>query len=127
MKKTIGILCILSIVLSLAIITASAATSEKTISPTKIEIKSTEKGGYLLYVDGEVLLLKGVGYSPTPIGKGHDYDFFSDPNKPWLIDGKLMKEAGINCVRIYSPGKDLEKVKEFISDMYENFGIYTLM
>jgi len=119
MKKTIGILCILGIILSLGMVTAHAA--------NKIEIKSTEGGGYLLYVDGEALLVKGVGYNPIPVGKGHDYDFFSDPNKPWMVDGKLMKEAGINCVRIYSAGQDLEKVKEFIEDMYENFGIYTLM
>jgi len=119
MKKTIGILCILGLILSLVMATADAA--------SKIEIKPTQEGGYLLYVDEEVLLLKGVGYNPIPIGQGHGYDFFSDPNKPWMVDGKLMKEAGINCVRIYSAGQDLEKVKAFIKDMYENFGIYTLM
>jgi len=119
MKKIIGIFCILGFILYLTTTTAFSA--------TKIEIKSNQDGGYILYVDGEALLIKGIGYNPTPIGKGHDYDFFSDPNKPWLVDGKLMKEAGINCIRIYSPGKDLEKVKEFISDMYKNYGIYTLM
>jgi len=119
MKKIIGIFCILGFILYLTTTTAFSA--------TKIEIKSNQDGGYILYVDGEALLIKGIGYNPTPIGKGHDYDFFSDPNKPWLVDGKLMKEAGINCIRIYSPGKDLEKVKEFISDMYKNYGIYTLI
>jgi len=119
MKKIIGIFCVLGFTLYLATTTAFSA--------TKIEIKSNQDGGYILYVDEEALLIKGVGYNPTPIGEGPDYDFFSNPNKPWLVDGKLMKEAGINCIRIYSPGKDLKKVKEFISDMYENFGIYTLM
>jgi beta-galactosidase/beta-glucuronidase len=38
-----------------------------------------------------------------------------------------MKEMGINCVRIYSVGKDLEKVRKFIRDMYEQFGIYTIV
>lgn len=90
-------------------------------------IKPTVEGGYLFCVDGKPLLLKGFGYNPTPIGKGYDYNFFTDPNKPWLIDGKLMKEAGINCIRIYSVGNDLEKVKEFIKDMYEQFGIYTIV
>jgi len=104
-----------------------AAAPKGTASPATIEIKSTEEGGYLLYVNKKPFLIKGVGYNPTPIGKGYDYDLFSDPNKPWLIDGKLMKKARINCVRIYSPGKDLEKTREFIRDMYTKYGIYTIM
>lgn len=95
-----------------------------------VEIKPTPEGGYGLYVKGKPFLIKGVSYNPTPIGKGYDYDLFSDKNKPWLIDGKLMQEGGINCVRIYSAGsnlENLEKVKEFIRDMYEKFGIYTIM
>jgi len=93
----------------------------------EIKLDKTSEGGYQLLLGGEPLLIKGTGYNPTPIGQGYNYDFFSDPNKPWLVDGKLMKEMGINCVRIYSAGKDLSQVKEFISDMYENFGIYTAM
>jgi len=127
MKKAIGIFCILATIFCLIATNAFAATPKGTASPAKIEIKSTKEGGYLLYVDEKPFLIKGVGYSPTPVGKGYDYDFFSDPNKPWLVDGKLMKEAGINCVRIYSPGEDLEKVKEFVRSMYEKYGIYTLM
>lgn len=93
----------------------------------KVEIIPSPCGGYAFYVKGEPFLIKGVGYNPTPVGKGYDYDFFLDENKPWLVDGKLMKEAGINCVRIYSTSSDLEKVREFIRDMYEKFGIYTLV
>jgi beta-galactosidase len=95
--------------------------------PKQVKIESTDQGGYFLTINGQAFFAMGVGYNPTPVGKGYDYDFFSDPNKPWLIDGKLMKEAGINCVRIYSTGKDLDKVKEFIRDMYEKFGIYTIV
>ena len=117
MNKTIGIFWILVTMFHLVVTEASA----------EVEIKPTKKGGYILYLDKKPFLIKGVGYNPTPTGKGYTYDFFSDPNKPWLIDGKLMQEAGINCVRIYSAGKDLEKVREFIRDMYEKYGIYTLM
>jgi len=117
MKKTIGIVCLMVTMFCLVVADASA----------EVEIKPTKKGGYTLYLNKKPFLIKGVGYNPTPIGKGYTYDFFSDPNKPWLVDGKLMQEAGINCVRIYSAGKDLEKVKEFIRDMYEKYGIYTLM
>ncbi|MCM8819564.1 MAG: glycosyl hydrolase, partial [Candidatus Omnitrophica bacterium] len=94
-----------------------------------IQIKSVSTCifGYSLYVDGKPFFVKGVIYNPTPIGKGYDYDFYSDPNKPWLVDGKLMKEAGINCVRVYSVSKDLEKTRQFIQDMYNEFGIYTIV
>ncbi|MCP4653246.1 MAG: hypothetical protein GY858_07680 [Candidatus Omnitrophica bacterium] len=94
---------------------------------SSVEIKTTKDNGYYLEVDGKPFIMKGVIYNPVPIGKGYDYDFFTDKNKPWLVDGKLMKEMGINCVRLYSAGKDLDAVKSFISDMYEKFGIYTIM
>lgn len=95
--------------------------------PSKVKIEPTEEGGYYLTVDNNPFLIKGIIYNPTPICKGYDYEFFIDANKPWLVDGKLMKEAGINCVRIYSTGKDLDKVNEFINEMYTQFGIYTIV
>lgn len=91
-----------------------------------IEIKSIDKA-YSFLIDGEPFLIKGVNYNPVPIGKGYDNDFPSDENKPWLVDGKLMSEIGINCIKIYSTGKNLEILKEFIRDMYEKFGIYTVV
>ncbi|MFH1900670.1 MAG: glycosyl hydrolase [Candidatus Omnitrophota bacterium] len=101
------------------------------VSPRKGDLRKnwieSIDGGYIFYVEGKPFLAKGVIYNPTPIGEGYDYDFFTDKNKPWLIDGKLMKEMGINCVRIYSAGEDLEKTKEFIRDMYDKFGIYTIV
>ncbi len=112
---------VFAILLSLLFVLASPGFS------ATIEINSTDQGGYLLQLDGKPFLVKGVGYCPTPIGAGYDYDFFADPAKPWLVDGELMKAAGINAVRIYSAGADLTQVKEFIKDMYERFGIYTLM
>jgi len=95
--------------------------------PSKVEIKTTKEGGYYLTVNKKPFLIKGIIYNPTPICKGYDYDFFNDTNKQWLIDGKLMKEAGINCVRIYSTGENLDKVKEFVNEMYTKFGIYTIV
>ena len=94
---------------------------------TKLTIKSTPQGGYYLSFGKTPLFLKGMSYNPTPIGKGYNYDFFSDENKPWMIDGALMQEMGVNCIRVYSTSENLEKVKEFISDMYQNFGIYTIV
>ena len=93
----------------------------------KVEIKENASGGYSLWVKGKPFLIKGVGYNPVPIGEGYDYDFFANESNPWLIDGKLMQEAGINCVRIYSAGDDLSQVAQCIRDLYENYGIYTIM
>ncbi|OQX82064.1 MAG: hypothetical protein B6D56_00655 [Candidatus Omnitrophica bacterium 4484_70.1] len=93
-----------------------------------VKIKKNEAGGWVFSVDGKPFLVKGVIYNPIPIGEGYDYNLFSDPRKPWIFDGKLMKEAGINVVRIYSCRcSDLEKVKQFIKDLYKNYGIYTII
>ncbi|MFA6281111.1 MAG: hypothetical protein WCY05_01250 [Candidatus Omnitrophota bacterium] len=119
MKKniTIAVICLYSIFLSFNAFAESS----------KIEIKTTPENGYYLTVNEKPFLIKGIIYNPTPICKGYDYEFLLDPAKPWLIDGKLMQEAGINCVRIYSTGENLDKVKEFIHDMYEKYGIYTVV
>jgi len=90
-------------------------------------IYKNEEGGYVLFVKGKPFLIKGVTYNPAPIGKGFDYDLYSDPNKPWLLDGKLMKDMGVNCIRVYSSGKDVIKLKEFVREMYNRFGIYTIV
>ncbi len=91
-----------------------------------IEIKTTDEGGYALYINQDPFLINGVIYNPTPIGEGPGYNFFQDRPKPWeVVDGKLMKDMGINAVRIYTTYDDLEATREFIQDMYENYGIYT--
>ena len=92
-----------------------------------VSIGKTSENGYYLTVDGKPFLMKGVIYNPVPPGKGYNHDFFSDPAKPWLVDGPLMKAMGINCIRIYSAGKDLQKTKAFIHEMYDKFGIYTVV
>ncbi|MCK4916653.1 MAG: hypothetical protein KAS51_00325 [Candidatus Omnitrophica bacterium] len=118
-KKTILVCTVLTIIYALTGHTSLCFAK-------KIEIKSNN-GAYSLIIDGKPFLMKGVNYSPVPIGKGYDYKLPSDENKPWLVDGKLMSEIGINCIKIYSSGKEIGKLKDFISDMYEKFGIYTVV
>jgi beta-galactosidase/beta-glucuronidase len=93
----------------------------------KIGIKTTVQKGYYLQVANKPFFAKGVIYNPTPIGEGYCYDLFSDKNKPWLTDGKLMQQLGINCIRVYSAGDNLGNIKIFIRDMYDKFGIYTIV
>lgn len=92
-----------------------------------IAISKNSSGGYVLLIKGKPFLIKGVTYSPTPIGKGYNYSLYSDPNKPWLIDGPLMKKMRINVIRIYPKNVNLLALKEFIHQMYSKFGIYTIV
>ncbi|MCX5708755.1 MAG: hypothetical protein NTY14_07315 [Candidatus Omnitrophica bacterium] len=90
-------------------------------------IKTLKNSRYQLIVANKPYVVKGVCYNPIPIGGNYDYDWWSDLYKPWLVDGKLMKDMGINTVRIYQAGEDPEKVKAVIRDLYEQFGIRTIL
>ncbi|MDI6759144.1 MAG: hypothetical protein QMD94_05690, partial [Candidatus Omnitrophota bacterium] len=93
----------------------------------KVYIKQLKNSHYQLIVDKKPYIIKGVCYSPIPIGKNYEYDWWSDPAKPWIVDGKLMQEMGINTVRIYQPGVNPEAVKKVINDLYQLYGIRTIL
>ena len=83
--------------------------------------------GYRLLVDGEPMVVRGVCYIPIPVGKDYEYNFWGDRGKPWLVDGKLMKEMGVNTVRFYRLGKNPAEVRQVVGDLYSQFGIRSLM
>ncbi|MEW6101305.1 MAG: hypothetical protein AB1481_03320 [Candidatus Omnitrophota bacterium] len=93
----------------------------------KAFIRALKNKHYQLIVDRKPYIVKGVCYNPVPIGKNHEYDWWSDPAKPWITDGKLMKEMGINTVRIYKAGEDPEAVKNVIRDLYNLYGIRVIL
>jgi hypothetical protein len=95
--------------------------------PNKVYIKKLKNGHYQLIVDRKSYIIKGVCYSPIPIGANHEYDWWSDQNKPWLLDGKLMQEMGVNTVRFYQAHDNPDEVKEVIRDLYERYGIRTIL
>ncbi len=100
------------------------------ISPKKIakvSVVRLNNGDYQLRVGLKPYFVRGVCYIPTPIGKGYDYDLWTDSDKPWLLDGKLMKEMGINTVRFYFHSRDVERGKEVISAFYNLYGIRSAM
>jgi beta-galactosidase/beta-glucuronidase len=92
-----------------------------------INIHKNANGDYVLLINNKPFVVRGVCYSPISIGQGAVYNWWGDPAKPWIVDGKLMQEAGINTVRFYEPGGNTEQVKEVISDFYEKYGIYSIM
>ncbi|MCU0651464.1 MAG: hypothetical protein MUC39_00770 [Candidatus Omnitrophica bacterium] len=99
------------------------------VKPKKpcVYINKLKTGHYQLIINNKPYIIKGVCYNPAPIGANHEYDWWSDSAKPWLVDGKLMQEMGINTVRIYQAGQDPEKVKQAIRDLYNLYGIRTAL
>jgi hypothetical protein len=93
----------------------------------KVYVKTLKNGHYQLMVAGRPYIVKGVCYSPVPIGKGYDHDFWSDAAEPWKKDGELMKKMGINTVRFYASGENIETVKKVVRDLYKLYGIRTIM
>lgn len=117
MKKIlIGIVCVVSLCLvSLFIV--------NNIGPKRSYIKKLGGDRFQLIVDNKPYIIKGVVYSPVPIGKNYTHDFWSDPIRPHLYDARLMKAMGVNTIRVYQPGADPAKTKQVINDLYNRFGI----
>ncbi|MDD5565987.1 MAG: glycoside hydrolase family 2 TIM barrel-domain containing protein [Candidatus Omnitrophica bacterium] len=122
-KKRLKALCILcSLFCACAVLSGAARPLTH-----KVYIKTLNAGRYQLMVNNRPYIVRGVCYNPIPIGKNHEYDWWSDAHKPWMVDGKRMKEMGINTVRIYQAGEDPEKVKAVIRDLYDNYGIRVIL
>lgn len=92
-----------------------------------VKVEKTSSGHYRLLIDDKPFLIKGVCYNPIPIGKSPSYDFWSDPAKPWLIDGALMKDAGINTVRFYNHSVNPKHTGKVIRGLYRRYGIRTIL
>ena len=105
----------------------TVTTSISCSPPLKTYIQKLKNNHYRLIVNGSFYIVKGVCYNPIPIGQDHEYDWWSDKSKPWVTDGKLMKEMGINTIRLYQTHEDPEKVRQVIRDLYNLYGIRTLL
>ncbi|MFH1460679.1 MAG: hypothetical protein ABIG64_09975 [Candidatus Omnitrophota bacterium] len=92
-----------------------------------ITIAKLKNGHYQLLIAKNPFIIKGVCYAPIPIGKSHLFNFMCDLQKPWVIDGELMKDMGVNTIRIYQPGDELSGCKDLISDLYNMYGIRTIL
>ncbi|OGX43832.1 MAG: hypothetical protein A3G38_04130 [Omnitrophica WOR_2 bacterium RIFCSPLOWO2_12_FULL_51_8] len=93
----------------------------------RVYIKKLKNNHYQLIVDSKPYIVKGVCYNPIPIGKNYDYDWWSDPAKPWLADGKLMQGMGVNTIRVYQAGSDPQAVRKVVRDLYNLYRIRTIM
>jgi hypothetical protein len=93
----------------------------------KVYIRTLKNGHYQLICGNKPYIVKGICYNPIAIGANHEYDWWSDPAKPWLTDGKLMKEMGVNTIRLYQTHENPAEVRAVISDLYKRYGIRTIL
>ncbi len=93
----------------------------------EVSIRQLEDGDYRMFVKGKPFVVKGVCYAPVPIGKSHLYNFMCDQAKPWMTDGELMQDMGINTIRLYHSGDQPAMCRQMIEDLYTNYGIYTIL
>lgn len=120
----------------------------------KVHLVQYETGDWQLIVDDKPYIVKGITYSPTKAGQSPDngtqtnwmeddfnqngkidgpYDTFVDKNKnniqdkdePSVGDFKLMKEMGVNTIRLYHQPFKVDK--ELLRELYENYGIRVIM
>jgi beta-galactosidase/beta-glucuronidase len=126
-KKFILIIISLLIIIAVSTSLIIFILGKTAFSKFTVYIRKQKNNHYQLIVKGKPYIIKGVCYSPIPIGQDHDYDWWSDPNQPWIVDGKLMKNMGINTVRIYEPGANPEAVKRVIRDFYRLYGIRVIL
>lgn len=115
----------LGVLVTLSILVLTLGMAQRPVP--KVYIKKFKNGHYQLIVERKPYIVKGACYNPVPIGQNHEYDWWVDPNKPWVIDGKLMQEMGINTVRIYQAGENPEAVRKVIHDLYNLYGIRTIL
>lgn len=127
--KGIRISCLFFVLFSSFFSVGTVYSFEKPIKqPTqKIAIKKLKPGNYQLIVEDKPFIIKGVCYNPVPIGAGYDYDLSKDKNEPWKIDGRLMQKVGVNAIRLYNPGTDVEGAKKIIDYFYRQHGIRTIL
>ncbi len=113
----------------------------------KVYTVQYENGDWQLMVGGKPYIIKGITYAPTKVGQSPDegtvtswmeddfnnnkrpdgpYDAFVDANPDVPIgDFKLMKDMGVNTIRLYHHPEKLNK--EVLRDLYNTYGIRVIM
>jgi beta-glucuronidase len=119
-----------------------------------VQLVQYENGHWQLLVQGKVFVVRAVTYAPTKVGQSPDegtlgnwmeedfnqngkidgpYDAWVDKNgnniqdkdEPAVGDFQLMKQMGVNSIRVYHHPAKINK--KLLADLYENYGIMTIM
>jgi beta-glucuronidase len=120
----------------------------------KVHLIQYETGDWQLIVDGKPFAIQAITYAPTKVGQSPDegtlgnwmyedfnnngkidgpYDAFVDKNRnnledqdePGVGDFQLMKEMGVNAIRLYHHPNKVNK--ELLRDLYNTYGIRVIM
>ena len=128
-KVTSGYIRLLlkSIIALLAIVLLGLVIAKFVLPQPEVAIRRVKGGHFQLLVEGNPYLVKGVAYQPIPIGQNHQYNFWADPNQPWVEDGRLMRQMGANTVRFFKAGDDPEQTKKVIRYLYQTYGIRSII
>lgn len=132
----------------------SLGAAKKTLGTGEVHLEQYENGHWQLMVNGKPYIIKGITYAPTKIGQSPDkgtlvnwmtedsdhngkidgpYDSWVDKNlnnkqdkdEPVVGDFQLMKELGVNTVRVYH--QPFEPDKNVLREMYKNYGIRVIL
>lgn len=128
-----------------------------TIGKGKVKLVQFKNNHWQIQVEGKPYVIKGITYSPTKVCQSPDngtlqnwmeednnqngkidgpYDTWVDKNRnnvqdsdePIVGDFELLKEMGVNTIRIYyRPEPNYKINKEILRDLYNNYGIRVIM
>ena len=120
----------------------------------KVKLVKYDSGDWQLFVDGKPFMLKGMTYGPTRVGESPDdgsmqnwttqdlnnNSIIDSPYESWVDknqdnqqnkgeiavgDFQLMKEMGVNSLRLYHQPFKLNK--KMLGQMHQKYGIYILI
>ncbi|MBD3246839.1 MAG: hypothetical protein GF333_07535 [Candidatus Omnitrophica bacterium] len=120
----------------------------------RVKLVQFENGDWELRVDGKPFMIKAITYAPTRVGESPDdgslqnwttqdvnqngkidgpYDSWvdvngnnqKDENEKIVGDFQLMKEMGVNAIRLYIQPFQLNK--DLLGQMHEKYGIYVII
>lgn len=127
---------------------------KKRLGKGRVHLIQYETGDWQLIVDNKPYVIKGVTYAPTKVGESPDegslsnwmendfdsngridgpYDTFVDKNRnnlqdkdePVVGDFRLMKEMGVNTIRLYHHPNKVNK--QLLRDLYKKYGIMVML
>jgi len=120
---------------------------KRRIGGTHVALLQYASGDWQFEVDGKPFMLRAVAYAPTKVGESPDEGTLTDwtrsgfdPYKVWVDanrnniqdpdeknvgDFKLMKDMGVNAIRVYD--HEANSNKDMYADLYKSYGIMVVM
>lgn len=128
--------------------------ARRTLGGKRTKLVQYDSGDWRMFVGGKPFMIKAITYMPTKVGQSPDkgtlqpwmmqdsngngrpdspYDSWVDANRnniqdsdePVVGDFQLMKEMGVNAIRVYNMPNTIDK--KVLRDLYEHYGIMVIM